>query len=161
MKRTLTGLAAVFCLLLWMSPPPAKAAPGGPPRCMWLGNFGDIQLPAVTSRGATVVGSSTCILRTNSDAEITADNSTAARLEGPGGDYLPTEYTLRIEGQEVEPFTPYDSFLQTPGQVDYSGGLSGPWMDAEICLRVRAISPSDRAVNAGQYSAVQTLTAHW
>lgn len=155
------GLLMSIAILACLCANSAAAAPGGPPRAMWLGNFQDITLANITGSNSESIGQSNCRLRTNCDVEITADNSTASRLTGPGGDFLVTEYALSIDGSEEEPFAPYDSFLSTPVAVDYNGGDMGPWMDLEVTLRVRASNPPGEVANTGNYEATQTLTAHW
>ena len=148
-------------ILVCLCANPACAAPGGPPRCMWLGGFNDIDLGTIADSQTTVTGASQCNLKANCDVELAADNSIASRLTGPGGDFLLTEYALSVNGGQASPFTSCDSFLSPPVVFDYNGGDFGPWMQLEVSLHVRASNPPGEAANAGEYRATQTLTAHW
>ncbi len=51
----------------------------------WEGNFAPISLADVTTRDTVSTGSSMVRLLMSGDVAISADNSAAARLSGPGG----------------------------------------------------------------------------
>lgn len=131
---------------------------------LWNSNFSPISLTDITARSDLPTGSSTAVLTLNGDVEISADTSTAARLLGPGGDILATEYSLEFDGNGVGAtgagpvaYTPYDSFLDSPVVVGHVIGDD----DTSVTLYVRASVPAGDVPNAGTYGATQTLTAHW
>jgi len=137
---------------------PARPAPAAPQAfAMWLGNLEDINLAPITNTQSVSTGQSQCLLLSTCEVEISADNSPNSRLNGPGQDYLSTEYSLGINGDEEEPFTAYDFFLSPPVTVE----CGGRWRLVQVTLGVRASIPPGGAPNAGQYNATQTLTAHW
>ncbi|KPK64406.1 MAG: hypothetical protein AMK73_04640 [Planctomycetes bacterium SM23_32] len=130
----------------------------------WAGNFGSINLPALDTRDAVSTGSATETLILDGDAELSADNGAAARLTGPGGDVLSTEYQLTFDGDggsdtgaATVDFTPYDSFLASPVLIAHVLGDDA----VQVTLHVRAQNFAGQLANAGAYSATQTLTASW
>jgi hypothetical protein len=130
----------------------------------WNSNFPAINLAHITSRSSVVEGSSTATLTLTGDAEISADNTIAARLTESGGDTLVTEYKLAFDGNgssdtgglEVG-YTSYDSFLTTAAYITHVV------LDDEVnvTLFVRASNDPNNVANAGSYAATQTLTASW
>lgn len=130
----------------------------------WQGDFTDIVLSPISTMADVVTGSGTATLITDSHCEISADNSTAARLVGPGGDVLTTEYSLSMDGNGTSAtggpsvnWTPYDSFLDISAIVTHVGSDN----QVVVTLGARASIPSGGAPNAGAYSATQTLTVSW
>lgn len=130
----------------------------------WSGNFPSISLAPITSQAAVSVGSSTVSLLLTGDAEISADNSDAARLTGPDGDALVTEYALAFDGDghgstggPAVDYTPYDSFLAAGVPVTHVVGDD----IVDVTLSVRAQNPAGDVANAGAYSARATLTVTW
>lgn len=130
----------------------------------WDADFDPISLLSIQTRDQVRQGQSITTLTTTGDAEITADNSTTARLNGPGGDSLYTEYGLNFDGSgtgktggENVDFISYDSFLSTPAYITHVTGDN----DVEVTLRVRASNYAGEVANAGAYSATQTLTVSW
>jgi hypothetical protein len=98
------------------------------------------------------------------DVELTADNTASARLSGPGGEVLVTEYKLTFDGdgttatgRATVDYAPHDSFL--------SGGVVVSHLIADdrvkVTLHARASMPPGDVPDAGDYSATQTLTASW
>jgi hypothetical protein len=130
----------------------------------WLGNFGSIGLPDLDTRTGTSTGSANEFINLNGDIEISADNSAAAQLSGPGGEVLVTEYSLSFNGDGSSAtggppvdYTPHDSFLVPPAQVTHVPGDNF----VRVTLGVRASHPSGDVADAGDYTATQTLTASW
>lgn len=130
----------------------------------WESNFAPIVLDNITTQDAEITGSSMRILFLSGDVEISADSSTTARLNGPGGDFLRTSYQLSFDGDGVTAtgasetnFEPFNQFLVPPVQITYVPDDN----DVEVMLRARAANPDGELANAGTYTATQTLTAHW
>jgi len=131
----------------------------------WESDFNPIVLPNLTTReGQSDGGSNLVALFTSGNVEISADNSTNARLDGPGGDYLITKYKLNFDGDGVTQtgapngvMTEYNEFLVPPVQITHVVGDD----DVGITLEVRAMNAANDLANAGDYTAIQTLTAHW
>lgn len=130
----------------------------------WDGNFGPIALLNIQNRDQVREGSSYTILFTSGNAEISADNTDAARLTEPGGDSLRTEYKLEFDGDGVSKtggptvnFTSYDSFLSSPVSVTHVPDYN----DVKVTLSARASNYPEQLANAGTYTAIQTLTVHW
>jgi len=132
----------------------------------WEDDFEPIILDNLTARDGISEGEAQVKLFTSGDAEISADNSTAARLDGPSGDYLITKYRLNFDGDGVTEtgasdteMTDYDQFLVPPVQITHVADDN----DVQVTLRVRA-RPRNAAgdlADAGTYTATQTLTVHW
>ena len=130
----------------------------------WSGNFADITIAEhITTQAASVTGNSNITLYTNGDVTISADNTASSRLT-LASDYLVTEYRLEYDGDGASAtggatvdYTAYDQFLTTPSAITHisTDGATG------VTLRVRASNPAGTVVNAGTYTAVQTLTAAW
>jgi len=130
----------------------------------WLGGFQVISLQDIQTRTQVSTGSSSITLLTTGNAEISADNTDAARLTEPGGGGLYTEYMLEFDGDGASStggttvdFTSYDSFLTSPAQVTHVLGDDR----VTVTLSVRASNYANQLANAGTYSATQTLTASW
>lgn len=130
----------------------------------WLSDFPAIALSPISTQAAVSIGSSTATLLLNGDADISADNSTAARLTGPGGDTLVTEYKLVFDGDghggtggPAVDYTPYDSFLVPGVPITHVVGDD----DVDVTLYVRAQNPTGNVANAGNYAATATLTVTW
>ena len=130
----------------------------------WESNFGLITLASIAQRSQTPEGSSTARLILTGDVSLSADNSTAARLTEPGGDYLTTEYALEFDGDGQSAtgradvsYTSYGSFISTQVTITRVGTDS----DVEVTLNVRASMNVGDVADAGPYTATQTLTASW
>ncbi len=130
----------------------------------WAGNFSDISLTAIADQADAPEGSQTQTLYANCDLEISADNTSAARLSS-ATDTLTTKYKLAYDGDGltttggtgVTSWTDYNTFLSTPSavtHVDTDGAV-------QITLYVQATSPAGEVPDAGAYTATQTLTASW
>jgi hypothetical protein len=130
----------------------------------WHTSFANIQLGTITDISKSVVKKSSAKLRLSEDIYISADNSSRAMLEGPGGDTLKTEYKLKFDGNGSSKsgaantkYATYDNFLIPPVKIDHTGNDK----TVNVKLFVRAKNISQRACNAGSYSATQTLTIAW
>jgi len=130
----------------------------------WESNFDPIALANITTRDGVSEGEAQVMLFTSGNAEISADNTDAARLTGPGGDSLYTEYKLKFDGNGVNKtgglqvsFTSYDSFLSSPASVMHVPGDD----DVKVTLSVKASNYANQLANAGTYTATQTLIVHW
>jgi len=130
----------------------------------WESNFEPIALVNITTRDGVSEGDAQVRLFTSGNAEISADNTDAARLTGPGGDSLYTEYKLRFDGNGINKtggsavsFTSYDSFLSSPASVIHVPGDD----EVRVTLSVKVSNYANQLANAGTYSATQTLTVHW
>jgi len=130
----------------------------------WGSNFSAVNLTALTGRAAEVTGSATAEIVLTGDLELSADISADARLTGPGGDVLTTEYGLTFDGdgqgtsgREEVPYTSYESFLQPAVRVRHAVGDDL----VVVTLHVRCRMPAGSLANAGSYGAKQTLTATW
>ena len=158
MKLALTHIIVVILILLCF---PLLM---GADFMYWSGNFSPITLQNIGNRLQVREGSSYTILFTSGDAEISADNTDAARLTEPDGDSLYTEYKLDFDGDGVSKtggstvdFTCYDSFLSSPATVTHMPDDN----DVQVTLYVRASNYTDQLANADTYTASQTLTVHW
>ncbi len=130
----------------------------------WESNFEPIALAAISTRDGVSEGDANVKLFTSGNAEISADNTDAARLTGPGGDSLYTEYKLKFDGNGTSEtggskvnFTSYDTFLSTPAFVTYVPGDD----EVKVTLSVKVSNYNGQLANAGTYTATQTLTVHW
>jgi hypothetical protein len=130
----------------------------------WEDDFEPIILDDLTARDGVSEGEAQIKLFTSGDAEISADNTDAARLTEPGGDSLYTEYKLKFDGNGTSKtggssvsFTSYDSFLSTPAYVTHVPDDN----DVKVTLSVKASNYDGQLANAGTYTATQTLTVHW
>jgi hypothetical protein len=129
----------------------------------WDSNFGPIALPGIASKNQISEGSSSANLSINGDVEISADNSTAARLSS-SSDTLVTEYKLTFDGNGSTAtggtgtnYEAYDSFLTNAAPVTHLTGDD----DVEVTLHVKASNYANGLADAGTYTATQTLTVHW
>lgn len=130
----------------------------------WVGGFPAIAMAPMATRTQICTGSSTTTLLLTGDAEISADNSAAAQLTGPGGDTLITEYSLAFDGDghgatggPATGYTAYDSFLDPAVEITHAPGDD----DVNVTLYVRAQTPTGDVANAGDYTAAATLTVTW
>jgi len=130
----------------------------------WEDDFEPIILDDLTARDGVSEGEAQVKLFTSGDAEISADNTDAAKLTEPGGDTLYTQYKLKFDGKGISKtggssvsFTSYDSFLSTPAYVTYVPDDD----DVKVTLSVKASNYDGQLANAGTYTATQTLTVHW
>ncbi len=130
----------------------------------WSGNFSPIALQNIGNRDQVRQGSSQVTLFTNGDAEISADNTNAARLTEVGGVSLYTEYKLEFDGNGTSKtggstvdFTSYDSFLNPSVSVTHVPDDN----DVQVTLSVKVSNYPNELANAGDYSATQTLTVSW
>lgn len=129
----------------------------------WDSNFGPIALPGIASKNQISEGSSSANLSINGDVEISADNSTAARLSS-ASDTLVTEYKLTFDGDGSSTtggtgtnYETYDSFLTNAAPVTHLTGDD----DVEVTLHVKASNYANGLADAGTYTATQTLIVHW
>jgi hypothetical protein len=130
----------------------------------WDSSFDDINIIThITTQNSVVSGSSTATLHTDGDAEITADNTATAQLSC-ASDTLVTEYKLEYDGDgttetggSTVDWTAYNSFLISASSVTHV--TDDDYVD--VTLHVRASNDSGNVANAGTYTAIQTLTAHW
>jgi len=159
MKLTVTHIVVSVCLALICS-----ALLLGADFMYWDSNFDPIMLANITMQDGESEGESEVWLFTTGNAEISADNTDAARLTEPGGDSLYTEYKLKFDGDGTDKtggpkvnFTTYDSFLSPPASVTHVADDK----DVKVTLSVKASNYSGQLANAGTYTATQTLTVHW
>ncbi|GAF68490.1 unnamed protein product, partial [marine sediment metagenome] len=131
-------------------------------------NFDPISLPNITSRNNQVSDSSSLILTTSGDAEISANNNVAAQLSCT--DTLVTEYKLTFDnvggttgigtGEDGgSEWQLYSVFLTTgtEGNVTHVPDDN----DVEVTLYVRASNNPDEVSDSDTYNATQTLTVTW
>ena len=129
-------------------------------------SYDDIVLDPITSTTETPSGSSVFTLYTNCDCEISATNTAAAQLqhEGPSTDTLVTEYQLAYDGDgfsdtggtDISSWIDYSTFLSPASAVTHVDG------DGVVVITLSAQASSGGQVrDAGDYSAIQTLTAAW
>lgn len=126
----------------------------------WSADFAPIVLADLTYHDQVETGTSTITLFISSDVDISADNSTVARLDGSNGDYIFTKYKLIFDGNGVDDtgatdtgMEKYDEFLIPPVRVTYVPDDYG----VEVKLKVRAkpfAFGADDLADAGLYSAV-------
>jgi hypothetical protein len=130
----------------------------------WVGNFSDIGLTAISHQADAPEGSQTQTLYTNCNLQISADNTTAARLSS-ATDSLVTKYELSYDGDGstatggtgVNTWTDYSTFLTTASAVTHKSADGA----VNVTLYVQASNPNGEVVDAGSYIATQTLTASW
>jgi hypothetical protein len=133
----------------------------------WSGDFSPstIELANIANRTDAPEGSSQITLSTSGNAEISADNTTAAQLTYvTSGDKLVTEYKLTFDGDgdpntggETVNWTLHNNFLTTPSAVTHFPGDDA----VQVTLSVRASNYTGQLADAGDYSATQTLTVSW
>lgn len=159
MKWTVTHIVASVCLVLICS-----ALLLGQDFMYWEANYDPITLLNITMQGDISEGDAQVKLFISGDAEISADNTAAAKLTEPGGGSLITEYKLRFDGNGTNKtggsnvqYTSYDSFLSTPVHVTHV--LNDD--DVKIKLSVKVSNYAGEVANAGTYTATQTLTVTW
>ena len=153
-------------------------------------SFPAINLADLSAQNSRVSGSSILCLYTNTDVEITADNSDAAQLSKDDNHRLVTEYKLEYDafglnktGGSMVDWSGYDSFLSEGSRVTHISGDGA----VEVTLLVRvsndisgfgnSLTPnlvsanpysssaaciiSCTLENVGKCTATQTLTACW
>jgi len=153
-------------------------------------SFPSINLADLTTQSSRVSGSSSLYLYTNTDVEITADNSDAAQLSKDDNHRLVTEYKLEYDafglnktGGSMVDWSGYDSFLSEGSRVTHVSGDGA----VEVTLSVRvsndsggfgnSLTPNLMSANpysssaaciisctlenVGKCTATQTLTARW
>ena len=153
-------------------------------------SFPAINLADLSARNSRVLGSSILCLYTNTDVEITADNSDAAQLSKDDNHRLVTEYKLEYDafglnktGGSMVDWSGYDSFLGEGSRVTHVPGDGA----VEVTLSVRVSNDSGgfgnsstpnlmsanpygsnaaciiscTLENVGKCTATQTLTACW
>ena len=135
----------------------------------WAGDFTDITIAThITAKSSAPVGSGTATLYTNGDVHITADITTAAQLKlgSDPNQILLTSYKLTDDGDGTNTtggtdqgsYTLHGSFLlSSPYAITH---VAGDGADI-ITLWAQAENPSGEVADAGDYSAIQTLTASW
>jgi hypothetical protein len=130
----------------------------------WSGNFSTIALASIANRTDTPSGSAQITLYTTDNAEISADNTAAARLTKAGGANLYTEYKLEFDGNGASAtggstvdFTSYNLFLNSHAAVTHISSDDA----VNVTLSVRASNYTGQLADAGDYSATQTLTVIW
>jgi len=121
----------------------------------------------ITAYGSTPDANQSLVLYTNGNVDITADNSTAARLDKTDdpNQILITSYKLTYDeaaggsttGGSTVDWTDYSTFLSSASTVSHAAGDGA----VEVTLWAKAANPSGEVADAGSYSAVQTLTAAW
>jgi len=131
----------------------------------------DTQDGHITKQSDIRVGSTAITMSisgADTEAIITADNSSAAQLKDTDGgatDTLVTEYKLEFDGNGSSEsggtnteYATYDTFLSGGGvEVKYSNND----YDVVVTIYVRVSNRSDNVADAGVYSATQTLTVMW
>lgn len=157
MKPTVTHIVVSVCLALICSALLLGDA-------SWQSDFDPITLPDITSMDAVEQDSDQITLNLTEDVEMSADNSTTARLDGPVGDWLRTRYQLTFDGDGVTAsgasdtnWNLYDQFLNPSVTITHVPGDD----IVLVRLRVLAANRNDEVSNAGLYTATQTLTATW
>jgi len=127
--------------------------------------YAAINLATIDDQGDTPDGNSVYTLWLNCNVSLTANNTTAARLDhGSSGDFLVTEYYVDYDGDGASAtggtdttYATYDNFI--------SGGSAITHIDndgaVEIRLYARASNRADEVADAGAYTCTQTLTATW
>lgn len=133
----------------------------------WSGNFSTIALLDITTLTSAPTDSQTTTLYTNGNIHITADNTTAAQLNlgTDPNQTLVTSYMLTDDGDGVTTtggtdeasYTGYATFLGSAYAITHVAG------DGAVVIRLyaKAENPSGEVADAGDYSAIQTLTASW
>ena len=126
--------------------------------------FGAITLADITTRNGVSTGSAPLGLDMNGDVQITADNSANARLSGPNGAALQTEYALSFDGNGLSssgapnvPYAAYSAFLNPSVRITHIPG--GDLV--HVTLSVRATHPPGVTMDAGAYAATASLTVSW
>ncbi len=134
----------------------------------WADNFAAISLTTISAQADAPEDNKTQTIYTNCDFEIGADTSIAAQLslESPA-DTLVTKYKLSYDGDgvtatggsDISTWTDYSAFLPVAGEsaVTHFNGDGA----VQVTLYVQATNPSGEVANAGDYTAIQTLTASW
>lgn len=169
----LIGIALLLdANIVWADPPSDK-----PATCSitvtvdsimeWSGNFSTIALPPITTQAIAQTAYQSTTLYTNGDVHITADNTTAAQLKlgTDPNQTLVTSYMLEDDGDgstttggtDQGSYTLHGSFLSTAYAITH---VAGDGADI-IYLYAKAENPSGEVADAGNYSAIQTLTASW
>jgi hypothetical protein len=153
-------------------------------------SFPAINLANLSAQNSRVSGSSILCLYTNTNVEITADNSDAAQLSKDENHRLVTEYKLEYDafglsktGGTMVDWSGYDSFLSEGSRVTHVSGDGA----VEVTLSVRvssdsggsgnSLTPNLKSANShssnaaciisctlenvGKCTATQTLTACW
>jgi hypothetical protein len=130
----------------------------------WEGSFGQISLGNLSTQADVKTASASVVLFTTGDCEISGNRTIAAKLSGPGGDSLITEYKLEFDGNgsgntgaATVDFTAYDTFTSSPVIITHVFSDD----EVSITLSVRASNYPNNVANAGSYSASQTLTVSW
>ena len=153
---------------IWASPPSTTATcaiSGSVSEIMeWDTAFPAISLASITTQSQQVTGSAVTTLYTNGNVDITADNTSAARLTSAGGATLVTEYSLSYDGNGLAAtggsavlYATYDTFLSTPSRITHVTGDGA----VVLTLGVRASNHPGDVSEATSYNATQTLTASW
>lgn len=131
----------------------------------WQSDFSDIDLESITTRSGNPNGSAMVTLHTTGDAQISADNNTNSHLSC-GTDTLVTDYKLTFDGNgssatggSTVDWTDYSTFLTGAGEGDVTYVADDN--DVEVTLYVRAGNYPGQLADAGNYTAIQTLTVHW
>jgi hypothetical protein len=135
----------------------------------WSGNFSAIALPDITTQTSAPTGSGTATLYTNGNVDITADivgTEAQLKLGTDPNQTLVTSYMLTDDGDgtnttggdDETDYTLYSSFLSSPAYAITHVAGDGAVL---ITLHAEAKNPSSEVADAGNYSAIQTLTAAW
>jgi biopolymer transport protein ExbD len=135
----------------------------------WDDDFAQIELPNISSQSQTPQSSATVTLYLSGNAQITADDTTAAQLSC-ATDTLVTEYKLTFDsaggttgvgtgGDGGTEWQSYDTFLKTgtEGDVTYVADDN----DVQVTLWVKASNNADEVADSDTYNATQTLTISW
>ena len=135
-------------------------------------SYTDITLtPPIAAQSDAPEGSTNFTLYTNGDVHITANNTTGGaaqlKLGTDPNQTLVTSYMLTDDGgdgsgytggTDQTSYTLYDSFLSPTAYAITH--VAGDGADI-ITLWAEAKNPSGEVADAGNYSAIQTLTAAW
>jgi hypothetical protein len=139
------------------------------------GNFAAINLTTIDAQADAPEGTAAYTLWTNCNVVLTADTDADSQLkdqDGGASDTLVTKYKLSVDGDgsastgstvaaignsSSAAWVLYSSFLATGLQVThvYNDG------NVEVTLSVQATNNADEVADAGDYQAVQTITASW
>jgi len=132
----------------------------------WSGNFPTgIAMANITAQSTVVDGNDTTTLYTNGNVDITtAGTAVLTNTDPNSADVLVTEYKLTYDGDGASAtggstvdWTAYDSFLTSASVITHISEDGA----VDVTLWARASNPAGEVVDAGSYSATQTLTAAW
>lgn len=134
----------------------------------WSSNFSPIALGNIISQDSAPTAYQSTTLYTNGDVHITANNTTGGaaqlKLGTDPNQTLVTSYMLTDDGDgsgtggtDETSYTVYSLFLSPAYAITHVAGDGA----VIITLNAKAENPSGEVADAGDYSAIQTLTASW